>query len=76
MVKRFLSEPNDFNFAELKLLLIDCGIFNASVNEPMKSAVFTAGREYIRLHKTDSQNALKPYQIEEIARFLRERGEL
>ena len=76
LVKRLLSEPNDFNFAELKLLLIHCGIFDALVNETMKSAVFTDRGEYIRLHKTDSRNTLKPYQLEEIARFLRERGEL
>lgn len=76
LVKRLLSEPDDFNFVELKLLLIDCGIFDASVNETMKSAVFTDRGEYIRLHKTDSCDSLKPYQIEEIAQFLRERGEL
>ncbi|MCL2855803.1 MAG: hypothetical protein FWE21_09340 [Defluviitaleaceae bacterium] len=76
LVKRLLSEPNDFNFAELKLLLIHCGIFDASVNEAMKSAVFTDRGEYIRLHKTDLCTTLKPYQIKEIAQFLRERGEL
>ena len=76
LVEQLLSGRNDFDFAKLKLLLIHCGIFDASVNEAMKSAVFTDRGEYIRLHKTDLCTTLKPYQIKEIVQFLRERGEL
>jgi hypothetical protein len=75
IVKRLLSRPADFSFAELTTLL---GLFRYSLSAAGKTSgsrvVFTKGEDYIRLHKPHPGNILKRYQVDDIIGALKERG--
>jgi hypothetical protein len=75
IVKRLLSRPADFSFAELTTLL---GLFGYALSEAGKTSgsrvVFIKGDDYIRLHKPHSGNILKRYQVDAIIAALQERG--
>jgi hypothetical protein len=75
IVKRLLSRPADFSFAELTTLL---GLFGYSLSEAGKTSgsrvVFIKDDDYIRLHKPHPGNILKRYQVDDIIAVLKERG--
>jgi hypothetical protein len=75
IVKRLLSHPVDFSFAELTTLL---GLFGYALSEAGKTSgsrvVFIKDGDYIRLHKPHPENILKRYQVDDIAAALQERG--
>jgi hypothetical protein len=75
IVKRLLSRPVDFSFAELTTLL---GMFGYSLSEAGKTSgsrvVFINDGDYIRLHKPHPGNILKRYQVDDIIATLKERG--
>jgi hypothetical protein len=74
-VKRLLSRPVDFSFAELTTLL---GLLGYSLSEAGKTSgsrvVFIKDDDYIRLHKPHPRNILKRYQVDDIIAVLKERG--
>jgi sensor histidine kinase regulating citrate/malate metabolism len=75
IVKRLLSHPVDFSFAELTTLL---GLLGYSLSEAGKTSgsrvVFIKDDDYIRLHKPHPGNILKRYQVDDIIAVLKERG--
>jgi len=76
LLKRLLSRPADFTFAELTTLLghFDYYIINSGKTGGSRVA-FTDGKgDYIRIHKPHPRNILKRYQIDDIIASLAERG--
>jgi hypothetical protein len=75
IVKRLLSRPADFSFAELTTLL---GLFGYSLSASGKTSgsrvIFIKGGDYIRLHKPHPGTILKRYQVDDIIAVLQERG--
>jgi HicA toxin of bacterial toxin-antitoxin, len=76
LIKRFLSQPKDFTWAELVSLLSGLGFDEASTSKTGGSRrrfVNEAG-VVITLHKPHPLNVLKGYQVEQVIQVLRQEG--
>ena len=74
LVKRFLSNPKDFTYNELKTLLSGFGyseFTGGSTSGSRVAFINDKTQHIIRLHKPHPHNILKRYQIELIEEELR-----
>ena len=74
LLKRFLSNPKDFTYNELKTLLSGFGYSECAGGSTSGSRVVFINNKtqhIIRLHKPHPHNILKMYQIELIEEELR-----
>ena len=69
LIARLLSQPKDFNYSELKTILIFLGY--EEVQGAGSRVCFQSETHKIKLHKPDPGNILKQYQIELIIKELR-----
>lgn len=69
LLKRFLSKPKDFTYAELKKLLRSFGYEEAKTGKTSGSRVVFMNhktKHIIRLHKPHPRPELKHYQLNDI----------
>ena len=76
LVKRLQSNPKDFTFDELVVLLNYLGYESVKAGKTSGSRVTFMDKEgyVIRLHKPHPRNVLKSYQVSSVIEALRERG--
>jgi hypothetical protein len=77
LLKRLLSQPNDFTYTELKKLMNSFGFEedNKGKSSGSRVAFYHSEKQLIlQLHKPHSNNRLKAYQIKEIITFLKGTG--
>lgn len=76
LIQRFLLKPTDFSWAELKSLLGGFGYSLESGGKTGGSRVkfLHAHHPPVILHKPHPTPALKRYQVEQIAEFLKKEG--
>ncbi|MDF3076719.1 MAG: type toxin-antitoxin system HicA family toxin [Sphingobacteriaceae bacterium] len=73
LISRFKTQPNDFSWDELTLLLTYFGFAEVSKGKTAGSRrafVNERTRQIIRLHKPHPEKVLKQYQIKEIKEVL------
>jgi hypothetical protein len=79
LLKRFLSKPKDFTYAELRKLLTAYGYEEVSKGMTAGSRVAFIDRKtkhIIRLHKPHPEPELKQYQIQDVIDELRKTGRI
>ncbi|MDR0441948.1 MAG: type II toxin-antitoxin system HicA family toxin [Treponema sp.] len=79
LLKRLLSSPNDFTFAELETLLTGFGFRLSNTGATSGSAVRFINRksgQIIRLHKPHPSPVIKHYLVKFIINELRQGGYL
>ena len=76
MLERLKSKPKDFTYDEAKMLLNNFGFIEYNKGKTSGSRVKFINDDNItiELHKPHPKNILKPYQVVEIIRKLREGG--
>jgi len=77
LLKRFLSKPRDFTYAELKKLMGSFGYEEAKTGKTSGSRVAFINQQtkhIIRLHKPHPKPELKLYQLNDIEDELRRMG--
>lgn len=77
LLDRFLSQPRDFTFAELKTLLADLGYQEVKTGKTSGSRVaFYNGEidDLIKLHRPHPSPVVKRYYLDEIREHLKDRG--
>lgn len=77
LLKRFLSKPKDFTYAELKKLLRSFSHEEAKAGKTSGSRVAfvnNKNKHIIRLHKPHPRPELKHYQLNDIEGELRKTG--
>ncbi len=77
LLKRFLSKPRDFTYAELKKLLEGFGYEQLTSGKTSGSRVTFMNHEtkhIIKLHRPHPRLALKRYQLDDIEEELRSKG--
>jgi hypothetical protein len=74
--EKFLSNPRDFTFQDLIVLLSHFGYYQLKGGKTGGSRVtFSNGNsDFIRLHKPHPNNILKEYQIKKLTKDLNNRG--
>jgi len=73
LIKRVRSNPKDFTFRELEVLMRELGFQKADSGKTSGSAVkFSNGEKALFLHRPHPQNILKPYQIRDLINLLNE----
>ena len=76
LIKRFLSKPKDFTFAEMRKLLGGLGYREIKFGKTGGSRVVFFRddiRHIIRIHKPHKKNAMKRYQLDFIEEELKKR---
>lgn len=75
-IERLQSKPKDFTYDEIKRILNNFGFVEDNKGKTSGSKVRFISKNNIKidLHKPHPSNILKPYQIIEIVRVLREGG--
>lgn len=76
LITRFLSEPKDFEWAELKKLLINLGYeeYNSGKTSGSRVKFISEKHADISLHKPHPTPVLKKYQIKQIKELLKKEG--
>lgn len=76
LITRFLSEPKDFEWAELKKLLVSLGYeeFNSGKTSGSRVKFISKKHADISLHKPHPTPILKKYQIKQIKELLKKEG--
>lgn len=76
LIRRLLSEPKDFTWAELVRLLNSLGyqLDRKGKTSGSRVAFWRQGYPPINLHRPHPGNVLKPYQIQQMAEMLRNLG--
>lgn len=76
LITRFLSEPKDFEWAELKKLLISLGYeeYNSGKTSGSRVKFISEKHADISLHKPHPTPILKKYQIKQIKELLKKEG--
>ena len=77
LLKRFLSKPKDFTYAEMGRLLENLGYQEAKTGRTSGSRVAFINyktQHIIRLHKPHPKPALKRYQLDYLEEELKSRG--
>ena len=70
-----LSRKDDIHFLYLKVMLSKCDFSEDCYNESQQSVTFANNDVYMRLSKPHGRDIMKPYQIDEVIQFMRERDE-
>jgi len=79
LLKRFLSQPGDFTYDELKRLLRLCGYEETKTGKTSGSRVAFYNNELddmIKFHKPHPSSVMKRCYLREIERQLRDKGVL
>ncbi len=79
LIKRLLSEPNDFTFEEAEVLLGYFLFFRTNKGKTSGSRVSffnVESRDKLNMHKPHPGNMLKKYQVRSLIVFLKEGGYL
>lgn len=84
LTERLLSGQDDFTYEELKAMLYICNYYEerylsseeSLLREPKRESTIFTGQDYLRFCKPKERDILKPYQIDEIIKHLRERDKL
>ncbi|MBK2044219.1 type II toxin-antitoxin system HicA family toxin [Allofrancisella guangzhouensis] len=76
LITRFLSEPKDFEWAELKRLLISLEYeeYNSGKTSGSRVKFISEKHADISLHKPHPTPILKKYQIKQIKELLKKEG--
>lgn len=76
LITRFLSEPKDFEWAELKKLMINLGYeeYNSGKTSGSRVKFISEKHADISLHKPHPTPVLKKYQIKQIKELLKKEG--
>jgi len=76
LIIRFLSEPKDFEWTELKKLLVSLGYeeFNSGKTSGSRVKFISEKHADISLHKPHPTPILKKYQIKQIKELLKNEG--
>lgn len=77
LIKRFLSEPTDFTFHEMCLLLSYYGFYLCNNGRTSGSSVSFYRKEdnvVIRFHKPHPGNILKQYVLRDVKKMLEQNG--
>ena len=77
-VDRLKSKPKNFTYEEAKKILNNFGFNEYNKGKTSGSRVKFCNHDNIKieLHKPHPSNILKPYQINQLINFLKERGEI
>ena len=78
MLERLMAKPKDFTYDEAKMILNNFGFMEYNKGKTSGSRVRFCDENYVKidLHKPHPRNILKPYQVNQIIEFLKERGEI
>lgn len=78
LIQRFLSQPKDFSWEELLVLLSFLGFEEVRTGKTggSRRRFVNTDAVVITLHKPHPRNVLKAYQIEQIIEVLRQEGVL
>ena len=76
LIRRLLSQPKDFTWAELVRLLNSVGyqLDRKGKTSGSRVAFWRQGYPPINLHRPHPGNVLKPYQIRQVSEILRNLG--
>ena len=76
LISRFLSEPKDFEWAELRKLLVSLGYqeFNSGKTSGSRVKFISDVHADISLHKPHPTPILKKYQMRQIKELLKKEG--
>jgi hypothetical protein len=76
LIRRLLSQPKDFTWAELVRLLNSLGyqLDRKGKTSGSRVAFWRQGYPPINLHRPHPGNVLKPYQIRQVSEMLRNLG--
>ena len=76
LIRRLLSQPKDFTWAELVRLLNSVGyqLDRKGKTSGSRVAFWRQGYPPINLHRPHPDNVLKPYQIRQVSEMLRNLG--
>ncbi|MBQ6752222.1 MAG: type II toxin-antitoxin system HicA family toxin [Clostridia bacterium] len=73
LIKRVRSNPKDFTFRELEVLMRELGFQRTDSGKTSGSAVkFSNGEKALFLHRPHPRNVLKPYQVKDLINLLNE----
>lgn len=75
-IERLKSKPKDYTYDEAKSLLNKLGYFEYTKGKTSGSrVVFVNDKgQKIEMHKPHPNNIIKPYKINDILKYLKERG--
>lgn len=79
LLRRLLSKPTDFTFEELRTLLSSYGYQLDNRGKTSGSAITffcESNGDMIMLHRPHSPKVLRPYQINDVIKHLKEKGML
>lgn len=72
LIERFLSEPHDFTYDELRTLLQSLGYSEDTKCNGSRVAFINEKKSIIRIHKPHPDNIIKKYIIKQVSTKLKE----